>query len=176
MSSRKPEGFNSDDLKPPPPPAVVAARLRDQRIIEAWADGVSLEEIAQRFDYTDARAAQVALRRALRNTDRRLQEKVNELRAAEFWRLQKLDQELAEHNPPGDHKVTAERRLIGAEVRKLYGVDLQREVEAPERFIFQVEMRLPGERGESETVDAPEVEENPPAQLEPGDEEVPDGG
>ena len=154
----------SDEIEKVPEPSALAqlgVRAADRLLLADVRAGMSLSEIAERHGLGNPRKAGAAINRALERLDRRLIDSAPIIRAGEFVQLSRMSAALEDRM--GDPKVAAELRLQSEARTRLYGVQLQREIEVAPPTI-NVLFALPEDRGGAEVTDA-EVEEVVP-QLE----------
>lgn len=145
----------------------VVALERRRRALELRIEGWTTTAIARELGVNRTTAWRL-LDRALGELTAEIRDQAEQWRAVQARRLEEDIAHLRREAQAGDLGAYKTLRGLYERQARLLDLDLRREVETPERFVFEVEMRLPGERGE--TVEAAEVEEVPPPGLEPGDE------
>lgn len=162
-----------DKTSPGQPSArqVVRLRARDAEIIEAYGAGLSLREMAEKLGLGNPQKAAKELQAALRRLDQRLIDGAAIMRADEMIRLQRMTAALEPRM--ADPKAAAELRLQSESRRRLYGLDLQREIEeqAPE---VHVHFALPEDRVRGDIEDATFEEVVPQLEAEASAETTPE--
>lgn len=148
-------------------------KLHEVEILESYTKGLSMSQISEKHGLAGAHKAQKLINDMLKKLDKAIIKGTDRVRAREFLRLETVTAAL--EPKMDDPKVAAELRLHSESRRRLYGVDLQREVEVevPE---IHVHFGVPEEAGPA-PVDA-EFEVVEPDQIESGeasDAEAADG-
>lgn len=160
----------TEERRPLPSRASLSIRVKDAALIDDYIEGkFSLQEIAERHGLGNVVKVQRALAAAMRRLDSRIVSGADIMRAQEFLRLARLGEKLEAGGKLTDPKVISELRLLSESTRRLYGLDLERKVEAVEPTVFVVDMRTPNQRQNAQgegIVEVPATITDPQALIE----------